>query len=247
MEKKKITENLLYILYQPYKWFVFLPFLIVNTLFFSSAAVLTASIIGQKPASLFGTAWSRVNAFFTPIFVKISGKENIQKNTSYIIVCNHQSYYDIFLIYGWLGIDFKWVMKKELRKMPGIGISCAKLGHIFIDRSNTQAAIESMNAVKQKLVNGTSVVIFPEGTRSETGNLGPFKKGAFKMAFDTGLSVLPITLIGTKDVFPSKSVNLLPGKVRMVIHKPVDINNYKEEEIDTLMTDVGTVISSALV
>jgi 1-acyl-sn-glycerol-3-phosphate acyltransferase len=239
-------RKILYILYQPYKWLIFLPFLIINTLVSSIFALFTASFISQKAGGYFGVIWARLNAFFTPVFVSVSGKENIKKNTSYIIVSNHQSHYDIFLIYGWLGIDFKWVMKMELRKIPGLGISCEKIGHIFIDRSNTQVAIESMNKVKQKLVNGTSVVIFPEGTRSTTGVMSPFKRGAFRLAFDIGLPILPITLIGTKDILPAKTINLFPGKVQMIIHEPIAITKYSVEEIDKLITDVSNVISAPL-
>ncbi|MDO9184894.1 MAG: lysophospholipid acyltransferase family protein [Bacteroidia bacterium] len=234
-----------YILYQPYKWLFFFPFLIINTLFFCIIAILI-SLFSQKAAGYCGVIWARLNSYLTPISIKVTGKEHIQKNTSYIIVLNHQSYYDIFLIYGWLGIDIKWVMKQELRKIPGFGICCEMIGHIFIDRSNTQVAIESMNKVKQKLVNGTSVVIFPEGTRSKTGELAPFKRGAFRLAMDLGLPILPITLIGTKDILPSDSFNLLPGKAQMIIHEPIFVTKYADEEINTLITDVSKVISSAL-
>ena len=239
-------RKLLYILYLPYKWLVFVPFLIINTLIFSFIAILISAFINQKAGGYCGRIWARVNAFFTPMMVSVSGKENIEKNTSYIIVANHQSHYDIFLVYGWLGIDIKWIMKKELRKVPGLGISCEKMGHIFIDRSNTQVAIESMNKVKEKLVGGTSVVIFPEGTRSKTGELSSFKRGAFRLALDVNLAILPVTLIGTKDILPTQSMRLFPGKVKMIIHKPMSVTNYTEEDIDKLIVEVSTVIAAPL-
>ncbi len=238
-------RKLLFIIYQPYKWLFFFPFLIINTLFFSFLGILI-SFYSQKAGSFAGVLWSRVNMFLTPVFMKVSGKENIKKNTSYIIVLNHQSYYDIFIIYGWLGIDIKWIMKQELRKVPGLGICCEKVGHIFIDRSNTQVAIESMNKVKDKLVNGTSVVIFPEGTRSKTRELSPFKRGAFRMAFDLGLPILPITLKGGKDTLPYSLSNIFPGKAQMHIHEPIDINKYSIEKIETMMEDVRNIISAPL-
>ncbi len=214
-------------------------------MFFSIMGVLI-SLYSQKAGSYSGVLWARLNMFLTPVFVKVSGKENIQKETSYVIVLNHQSYYDIFLIYGWIGIDFKWVMKMELRKIPGLGISCEKIGHIFIDRSNTQIAIESMNKVKQKLVNGTSVVIFPEGTRSKTHQLGEFKRGAFRMAIDLGLPILPITLVGTKETLPYNMLDVLPGTAQMIIHKPIEISKYSLEDIATLMMDVSEIIAVPL-
>ena len=238
-------RKILFIIYQPYKWLFFFPFLIINTLFFSLTSIML-SFFNQKAGSCCGVLWARLNMMVTPVFLKISGKENIQKNTSYIIVINHQSYYDIFLIYGWVDIDIKWIMKQELRKIPGLGLSCEKIGHIFIDRSNTQVAIESMNKVKNKLVNGTSVVIFPEGTRSKTNEIGAFKRGAFRLAFDIGLPILPITLVGEKGILPYNLLNLLPGRAQMIIHKPVDINKYSLEEITTLMEDVSDIISAPL-
>ncbi len=204
------------------------------------------SFFNQKAGSYCGVVWARLNMIVTPVFLEISGRENIQKKTSYIIVLNHQSYYDIFLIYGWVGIDIKWIMKQELRKIPGLGLCCEKIGHIFIDRSNTQVAIESMNKVKNKLVDGTSVVIFPEGTRSKTKELGSFKRGAFRLAFDLGLPILPITLKGEKGILPYHLFNLLPGKAQMIIHKPVDIHNYTLEGINILMKDISDIISAPL-
>ena len=242
-----MMRKIIYILYQPYKWLFFFPFIILNTLFFGLIGVIIASFISQKAGGKWaGAIWARTNAFFTPMFVGVSGKENIQKNTSYIIIPNHQSYYDIFLIYGWLGIDIKWVMKKELRKIPGLGIASEKIGHIFLDRSNNKEALESLNKAKQKLVNGSSIVIFPEGTRSATGQLNQFKRGAFKLAFDLNLPILPVTLIGTKDILPTDSLNLLPGKVQMIIHEPIDIKKYSEDEVRTLMNDVRNIISKPM-
>lgn len=240
-------RKLIYILYQPYKWLFFFPFIILNTLLFGILGVIIASLISQKAGGKWaGAIWARTNAFFTPMFVNVSGKENIQKNTSYIVIPNHQSYYDIFLIYGWLGIDIKWVMKKELRKIPGLGIASEKIGHIFLDRSNNKEALDSLNQAKKKLINGSSIVIFPEGTRSNTGHIQPFKRGAFKLAFDLGLPILPVTLIGTKYILPTNSFNLLPGKVEMIIHPPIDIKLYSEEEVKKLMGEVSAIISKPL-
>jgi 1-acyl-sn-glycerol-3-phosphate acyltransferase len=237
-------RKLLYILYQPYKWLFFL-FLIVNTLLFSIVAILISIFISQRVGGYCGTAWARLNSFFTPMLVSISGKEHIKKNTSYIIVPNHQSYYDIFLVYGWLGVFIKWVMKIELRKVPMFGICCEKMGHIYIDRSSTQAAIDSLNEAK-KTLDGASIVMFPEGTRTETGALGPFKKGAFRMAIDLGIPLLPVTIIGTKDILPTKSFSLFPGRAKIVVHKPIDISNYSLEEIEKLMTEVRGIIEEPL-
>jgi 1-acyl-sn-glycerol-3-phosphate acyltransferase len=234
-----------HLLYQPYKWFFFIPFLIVNTLVFALIAVIIA-FISPKTSSIVGVIWARVNSFFTPMFVDVIGRKNINKKNSYVIVANHQSHYDIFVIYGWLGIDFKWVMKQELRKVPGLGIACEKIGHIFLNRANSKNALETLNKAKEKLVNGTSIVIFPEGTRSKTGNVNPFKRGAFNLAFDLQLPILPITLIGTGTILPTDSFNILPGKVKMIIHEPIDIKDYKETDVIKLMNNVKNTIAEPL-
>jgi 1-acyl-sn-glycerol-3-phosphate acyltransferase len=235
------------LLYRPYEWLVFFPFFFVNTLCFGIIAVVTSSLINQRIGSYFGgVIWSRVNAFMVPMFVKVSGKENIEPNSSYIVIANHQSYFDVFLIYGWLGLDIKWVMKKELYKIPGLGFGSKKVGHIFIDRSNKRSAFESLENAKKRLVNGTSVVIFPEGTRSDSGKPGDFKRGAFKLATDFGLPILPVTVIDTKNILPASSLYLSPGKVKMVIHKPIDISPYNEKNINELIDKVKETICSAL-
>ncbi len=135
-------------------------------------------------------------------------------------------------------------MKKELKKIPGLGFGSQKVGHIFLDRSNSRVAMESLNEAKRKLVNGTSVVIFPEGTRSKTGDMGPFKRGAFKLAQELKLPVLPVTILGTRHILPTGSINLLPGKVKMIIHKPIEYEHHKDYNINEFLYQVKVVISS---
>ena len=242
-----MRNKLLHLLYQPYKWLFFIPFLAINTVIFGIVAVLVSTLINQRIGSYFGgVIWSRLNAFLTPMFVTVKGRENIQKGTSYVIIANHQSYYDIFLVYGWLGIDIKWMMKKELAKIPGLGFGSKKVGHIFLDRSNSRVAMQSLNEAKRKLVNGTSVVIFPEGTRSYDGTLGTFKKGAFRLAFDLELPILPVTLSGTKDILPSGTWNLKPGRASMIIHKPIQISEHSEDSIKELMKISYDMIATGL-
>ena len=240
-------NKILRILYQPYKWLIFAPYLAVSTLFFGSLTVVLAVVTNPRITSFIcGTIWARLNGYLTPIRVKVTGRENIDQTQSYVIVANHQSQYDIFVLYGWLGIDFKWVMKQELRKVPGIGKKKKKVGHIFIDRSNHEKALASLRAAKEKIVNGTSVIFFPEGTRSRDGSLGVFKKGAFKMAVDLRLPILPITIVGTRDILPTDSVDLFPGRARMIIHKPIDTGGYKDDNLDELVDRARGIIGSGL-
>lgn len=236
-------RKLLHLLYQPWKWLIYIPFLGISTIVFGFTAVVLAFLINARVASFVGGAvWARLNALFAPIIVKRSGKNNIDKKQSYVVVANHQSQFDIFVLYGFLGIDFKWVLKQELRKVPGLGIGCEKVGHIFIDRTDHESALRSLDEAKGKIVNGTSVIFFPEGTRSDDGRMKDFKKGAFKMALDLELPILPVTLIGTKDILPNNTMDLFPGKALLNVHKPVPVTGYSEETIDELITKVRDVM-----
>ena len=236
----------LWILYQPYKWLFLFPFMAINTILFGILAVSLSILINKKVGSYVGgVVWSRINTIFTPAIVDVAGKENFDKKQSYVIIANHLSTFDIFSLYGWLGIDFKWVMKKEIKKYPGVGFGSQAVGHIFIDRSSTAEAIKSINAAKESIKDGTSVIFFPEGTRSKTQQLLPFKKGAFRLAFDLDLPLLPVTINGTEMVWPTGTFNLFPGKVSVTIHPPIDIHKYGEENIQQLMSDAKKVIASA--
>lgn len=241
-------KNLLWYLYQPYKWLIFIPFFILTTTVLGTLVLLLLPVLPPRWVSaICGATWARLNAWATPVWVRVSGRENLNPDQSYVIVANHQSHYDIFLLYGWLGVDFKWVMKQELRKAPMIGIACDRLGHIFVDRSNRPAAIESLETAKSRIRNGTSVFFFPEGTRSRNGELQSFKKGAFRMAVDLGLPVLPVTLTGTRRIMPPDSLDIFPGTARMIIHPPVAIADYHDnDDISELMNLTRRAIQQGL-
>jgi 1-acyl-sn-glycerol-3-phosphate acyltransferase len=233
-------------LYQLYKYFVFAPLLMVLTFIFGTLAVLLAISFGPRVGTYSGVIWARLLSWATPMFLRVEGKNNIDKKQSYVVVSNHQSQYDILALYGWLGVDFKWIMKKELRKVPVLGYACETLGHIYIDRKNTESALESVCQAKKKAANGTSILFFPEGTRSRDGQLLPFKKGAFRMAMDLDIPILPVTIVNTRHILPTRSIRLVPGAARMIIHPPVDISGYDNDSLTELIEHVRTTIASKL-
>lgn len=231
-KKKRLRDNrLLLNLYQLYKYIIFFPILGLSTILVTVTALPTIMLFGEKPAQIWGRAWARINCLFTPMFVKIYGGENIDKKQSYVIAANHQSQYDIFAVYGYFPVDFRWVMKMELRRVPVMGYIAGKGGHIYIDRSDPQKAFATLKAAGEKIKDGTSIFFFPEGTRGpETGML-PFKRGAFQMAMDLQLPILPVTIIGTRDVLPNNSISLFPGKAKIIVHKPVELKGQSMEEL----------------
>lgn len=240
-------KKILIFLYQFYKWLFLIPLFLISSIFFGIIAVVLSLLINQKVGSYIGgVIWARLHCFLTPVFVKLKGRDHILKKRSYVIVANHQSAFDILVLYAWLGVDFKWVMKKEISKIPGVGFGSKAVGHIFIDRSSTKAAISSINAAKSKIKDGTSVLFFPEGTRSRTSEMLPFKKGAFRFAFDLNLPVLPVTIKGTREILPSGTTNLLPGKAEIVIHPAIELKKYLPEDLDGLMAETRSAIEKGL-
>jgi len=256
-DRRRISENIRSLVeknkdgiaragYQPYKWLFILPLLITSTFACGMLAIVTSLFFTPRAGGIFAVAWARINSFFTPMTVNVIGVENIEPGMSYVIAANHQSLYDIYVLYGWLGVDFKWVMKKELEKVPVLGLACKALGHIFIDRSDSKGAVDTINAAKTKIANGTSVLFFPEGTRSGDGKMREFKKGAFRMALDLKIPVLPVTINGTKNILPKNSLDLMPGGVTMIIHKPIPVKNDDEENVTRLMNETRMIINASL-
>lgn len=238
-------RNILRWIYFPYKWLVYIPFLAVSTLVDGIIAVLIC-LVSPRAAFHMGTFWSWVLCRMNFSWVSIKGRENAKKGQSYVVMSNHQSHFDILAFYGHWGRQFRWVIKKELRKVPGLGWYCAAGGHIFIDRSDRQKAIESLMAAKPRLKGGVSVMFFPEGTRSDNGRMREFKKGGFMMALDLGLPILPVSISNSRHVLPNKTLKLLPGHIRIKIHPPIDTSKYSVETREQLMADVRAVIASGL-
>ena len=222
-----------------------MPLAAILTLFFGFFTVAVYYLSNAKIASyLGGVIWARILCLLTPIRLRKTGKENIKKHQSYVIVANHSSTFDILVLYARLGVDFKWVMKKELRKVPGLGVACEKLGHIFVDRTSPKAALETISNAKSLIKEGTCVVIFPEGTRNKNGGLADFKKGAFKMAFDLNLPILPVTVKGTNKIHKPDTLDIFPGTATLVFHPPIELNGYSWENVDALMQHTKDVIST---
>ncbi len=240
-------KRLLKRVYSFYKWLVVIPILGLSTFICGMSVVALVWFVRPKIlAKVFAQSWARINSWATPMLVTVKGRHHIDPAQSYIIVCNHQSQYDIFVLYGWLNIDFKWVMKQELRNIPVIGIACERLGHIYVDRSNREAALASIEAAKSRITDGTSVLFFPEGTRSRDGQLKRFKKGAFHVALDLQLPLLPVTINGTRQILPSDTLDLFPGRATMTIHAPIDVKGYRREDVREMAALVRQRIESVM-
>jgi len=228
-----------------YSWFIFVPLMLLATLLAGAVCLCLVPFLGpRRVARLSAVPWSRLGLLLSGVQVRVHGVDNIDPSRSYVIVANHLSQYDIWVLYGHLEQDFRWVMKQELRRVPVIGVCCAMLGHIFIDRRHRDAALASLENAKQRLTGGTSILFFPEGTRSRDGELRPFKKGAFRMAQDLDLPILPVTILGTREILPADSLRMHPGTVSLTVHAPIAVSGDDDTALEEAMARSRTVIAS---
>ncbi len=207
-------------LFLPWTLAVTIPVILVSTAIFGLLAVLL-SLVSQRLGFYSGVFWARSLTWASWVRVRVHGREHALPGKSYVLLCNHQGGFDILALYGFLGREFRWVMKEELRKVPFLGWGCAAIGHIFVDRSNPARAIGSLEAAKQKLTDGVSVVFFPEGTRSDDGRLRPFKKGGFLLARQLDLPILPVSIDGSTRILPKGCLFPRPGTVQVRFHPPI--------------------------
>ncbi len=236
--------RLIYLLYQ---WLIAYPLLIIITILTTLTIIIGCSIgnkdfWGYYPPMI----WARCFCYILFIRTEIRGRENIDAKTSYVFVANHQGAFDIFLIYGYLGHNFKWMMKKSLFKIPLFGAACEAIGHIMVDRSSRAAVRRTMQHAERTLKDGVSLVVFPEGSRCEDGHLHPFKRGAFMLAEEFSLPVVPLTIDGAFHLLPKGTLNVHPGKVILTIHKPIMPPADGKYDVQQLMKESYNCIASAL-
>lgn len=225
-------------IYQIYKICIAFPIMIVLTVITS----LTTSIgclvgnghfWGYWPGKLWAAAILKVLL----IPVEVTGRENLKEGESYVFVSNHQGAFDIFLIFGHLGRNFKWMMKQQLRKMPFVGFACEMSHQIFVDRSTPGKIRRTCEKARHTLKDGMSLVVFPEGRRTYTGKMGPFKRGAYMLADELQLPVVPMTINGSFDIMP-RTANWLavkPHPLTLTIHKPIYPESKGSENIRKMM------------
>lgn len=234
-------------LYRTYQLLIALPLIAIYTLITSLMVTIGCTLgnghfWGYYP----GKWWAQFIIRILLLPVKVEGRENLVKGQSYVFVANHQGAFDIFLIYGFLSRNFKWMMKRQLRQMPFVGKACESAHHIFVDKRGASKIRETYDRARQTLQGGMSLVVFPEGARSFTGHMGVFKRGAFMLADDIELPVVPLTINGSFDIMPRtrdmKWVVWHP--LRLTIHKPIlpigkGTDNIKYLELESYKVVMG--------
>ena len=222
--------------------YIFLYVLPATAVFGIIAIVVSFFSRTGNPVHIIARIWSKSILFVSGIEVFVAGLANIDTSKSYIYMSNHRSNFDIPVLLGCLPIQFRWLAKAELFKIPIFGRAMQGAGYVKIDRTNRESAFKSIDEVAAKMKNGVSVMIFPEGTRSQDGNLKPFKKGGFVMAGDTGAPIVPVILRGTRSIMAKGSWRINPGKVTLSIEKPIDTSGATRDTKDDLIKSVRNVI-----
>ncbi len=207
--------------------------------------IVVAALLGKRgDAAFHGTqiyAWVILKV--CGIRLKVRGRENIEPGQRYVILSNHASYLDPPALVLALGLQYRWVIKQELRKVPLFGLALETSRNLFIDRAKGSDALESIKRGVAQLPDGTGILIFPEGTRSWDGKLLPFKRGGFIIARDGRLPILPVTICHSHQRLPKGKAAFTSGEIEIVIHPPVATTN---APLDALMTDVRNSIESSL-
>lgn len=236
--------KLLYILYQ---LCFALPVLLVLTIV-TALITIAGSLLGNAHFWGYypGKIWSQLVCIILLIPVKVVGREKLHTHTSYVFVPNHQGAFDIFLVYGYLGRNFKWMMKKGLHSIPFVGKACESAGHIFVDRSSPRKIMATMQKAEASLTNGVSVVVFPEGARTFTGHMGYFKRGAFQLADDLQLPVVPITIDGSFEILPRTGKWISRHRMIMTIHDPIPPKGKGAANIRETLNEAYAAVESAL-
>lgn len=234
------------LLYFIYQWIIFVPLLILSTIW-CTLTIIIGSILGNNRFWGYypGVIWGRFVCFAALVRVKVNRK-SLDKTQSYVFVSNHQGAFDIFLLYGYLGHNFKWLMKASLKKMPLVGLASDKAGHVFVDQSSRKGVIETMRQAKETLKDGISTVVFPEGHRTRDGQMIEFKKGAFQTALSLKLPIVPITIDGAYKIHPYGSYRMNPGKITLTFHDPIPTEGLTSNDLPELIDRVKNIIGSSL-
>jgi 1-acyl-sn-glycerol-3-phosphate acyltransferase len=191
--------------------------------------------------------WARIISRLAGMRVELKGGENLKPGQPYILAANHQSQFDIFALQGYLNISFRWLAKKELFDIPVFGYGMRQAGYIAIDRSRGRQALKSLYAAAERIAAGASVIIFPEGTRSNDGKLREFKSGGMVLAIKSGVPIVPVAIRGTHEIMPKGKLLSRPGRVTISIGRPIDISSFKmaqkQELAKRLHDEVATLLA----
>ncbi|MBI4521532.1 MAG: 1-acyl-sn-glycerol-3-phosphate acyltransferase [Gemmatimonadetes bacterium] len=208
--------------------------------FVHGGIVIVSALLGLERAGCICQAcsrrWGRQILRLSSTEVTVEGLEHLHPDRAQVLICNHESWYDIFAFATMIPGPFRFLAKKELEGFPVFGRAARACGHVFVDRGDHAAAMESMAVVGERFRReGGTVVILPEGTRTRTGELLPFKKGAFVLAIQARVPIVPAGVAGSRAVLPKGGFQVRPGPIRIVIGEPIDTDGLTMGDRDRLL------------
>jgi 1-acyl-sn-glycerol-3-phosphate acyltransferase len=195
--------------------------------------IVAVALFDQRAAYRLCQLWVRVNLLACGVRVHTRRQAALDPAAAYVFMSNHRSQFDILAVVVALHeFQLRWVAKKELTRVPVFGWVLRNTGHIIVDRSNHAQAVASLHAAREKMGEGVSVVIFPEGTRAPAGEtLLPFKKGGFVMALEAGFPIVPIVVRGSAGVLPSHSIWIRSGEIDVLVGPPIPVAGRARDEV----------------
>jgi 1-acyl-sn-glycerol-3-phosphate acyltransferase len=218
--------------------FVFLNlFIALHTLVFGTYGVLLALLGASARFVHFYCAvpWAKAILKVCGVKVELKGSERIQEKVPRVYMANHCSYFDIFALLSALPVDFKFIVKQELMTIPIFGHAMKRAGYIGIERAEPRKALKSMHEAAERIRNGASVLIFPEGTRSDDGRLQPFKPGGFHLALKSGCDIVPITIKGSHRIVPKGSRNIRKGAILLIVGEAISLRGQSRKQMVQVM------------
>ena len=218
------------------------------TLIVSAASLVDMFWIrkSEVKAQVFPRWWGRMLCRLAGVRVRIEGISNINQEQTYIFAGNHCSQYDIFSFQGYFPHDFRWIAKKELFRIPLFGQAMRRVGYIAVDRSHGRQAMKSLDEAAKRIAAGSSVLIFPEGTRSGDGSLQEFKTGAVLLAIKAGVPIVPLGFVGSRAVLPKGALLPRGGEIVIRIGTPMATDHYKTADKQLLAQALHDAVADLL-
>jgi 1-acyl-sn-glycerol-3-phosphate acyltransferase len=225
----------------------FLPCYFILTMVFSSLALFTTLFDASGNHShRVAVLWARISLFIAGVKTTIFNQEVLIPGQSYIFAANHRSAFDILVLFANLPIQFRWLAKEAYFKIPLFGWAMKRTGYISINRSNPKQAYQSLIEAAQKVNEGTSIIIFPEGTRQATDKLGEFKKGGFTLALKSKKPLVPVAIRGSGRILSKGEYTIKPGTVTVALGNPIPTEGYQKKDAEILMKKVREAIEENL-
>jgi len=215
-------------------------FIAVWTIIMSTWGIMISMVdkTGRNVHFYCAAPWAKMILRVCGIKVRVSGLGNLDTDVPRIYMTNHQSFFDIFALLACLPVNFKFILKQELMNLPVFGPATRKAGYIGIERGDPRKAVKSIKQAAERIKNGASVLIFPEGTRSPDGKLGQFKGGGFNLALKSGCDIVPIAINGSYRIAPKGSLRIKKGSFSLSIGKPISLAGYTKRKTPQLMDQV---------